>query len=94
MYHNVAQELSSDYVRTARSKGLPRGLILRRHVLRNALVGIAGVAGWLLIAEIGGTIVIETLFAWPGLGRLALNAVLDATFRSSKGSCSSRPRYS
>ena len=68
VYHNVAQELSSDYVRTARSKGLPRGLILRRHVLRNALVGIAGVAGWLLIAEIGGTIVIETLFAVAGLG--------------------------
>jgi len=73
--HHVAEELSSDYVRTAHSKGLPRRTVMVRHVFRNAITGILGIAAWLLISQIGGAIVIETLFAWPGLGRLAHAAI-------------------
>ncbi|MGH2362764.1 MAG: ABC transporter permease, partial [bacterium] len=73
--HHVAEELARDYVRTGYAKGLYRGLVLRRHVLRNAMLGIISIGGWVLISQIGGTIVIETLFAWPGIGLLAYRSV-------------------
>ena len=67
--------LQRDSTRTARSKGLPEGLIVRRHVLRNALIPIVTVAGLQLAYLLGGLVVIEIVFAWPGLGRLAFDAV-------------------
>jgi ABC-type dipeptide/oligopeptide/nickel transport system permease component len=67
----------ADWLRTARAKGLPDGVVLRRHALRNALLpalAFVGVqAGFLL----GGAVVIESVFAYPGIGLLALNAVAD-----------------
>jgi ABC-type dipeptide/oligopeptide/nickel transport system permease component len=71
----MLEELNKDYVRTARAKGLYPATILTRHVLRNALiptVTLIGVeAGYLL----GGSIVIERIFAWPGIGDLLINAI-------------------
>jgi len=67
--------LSQDYVRTARAKGVrERGVILR-HVLRNALVPTVAVAGLQLGYLLGGSIVVETVFAWPGVGSLMIEAV-------------------
>jgi len=72
----VLESLGQDHVRTARSKGLPDGLILRRHVLRNALIPIITITGVQLATLLGGVIVVEVIFSWPGLGRLTLDAVL------------------
>lgn len=66
---------SSAFVRTARSKGLPGRIVLTRHLLRNALVPILTIAGIQLATILGGVIVVEVVFAWPGLGRLVYDAV-------------------
>lgn len=65
-----------DFVRTARAKGVPEGRILRRHVLRNALLPVITVAGIQAGQLVGGSILVETVFAWPGIGRLAFEALL------------------
>ncbi|MGQ0568488.1 MAG: ABC transporter permease [Armatimonadota bacterium] len=72
---SVLDELNRDYVRTARSKGLAGGFVLRRHVLRNALIPVLTVAGLQLGYLMGGTIVIEQVFGLPGLGRLLLQGI-------------------
>ena len=64
-----------DFVRTARAKGLPEKQVARRHVLRNALLPIVTFAGLQAGTLVGGSILIETVFAWPGIGRLAFEAV-------------------
>jgi peptide/nickel transport system permease protein len=69
-----------DYMRTARAKGLHPLLIQLRHALRNALVPVTTVAGMHLGNLLGGAVVVETLFGWPGMGRLALEAVLARDF--------------
>jgi peptide/nickel transport system permease protein len=67
--------LHQDYTRTARSKGLTERTIVNRHVLKNALVPIVTVVGLQLAFLLGGVVVVEVIFAWPGLGRLAFDAV-------------------
>ena len=64
-----------DYVRTARAKGISEARVVLHHVLRNALLPIVTLTGLQLGAILGGSIVIETVFSWPGLGRLAFDAV-------------------
>lgn len=66
-----------DFVRTARAKGLTEARVVVRHVLRNALLPIVTVTGLQLGAIFGGTVVVETVFGWPGLGRLAQEAVFS-----------------
>ena len=65
-----------DFARTARAKGLHESTVLRDHVLRNAMVPIITVAGIQLASLLAGVIVVEVVFAWPGLGRLTYDAVL------------------
>ena len=65
-----------DFVKTARAKGASEGRILRRHVLRNALLPVVTYAGIQAGQLIGGSILVETVFAWPGIGRLAFDALL------------------
>ncbi len=81
----VLESLGQDYTRTARSKGLSEGVVVRRHVLRNALVPIVTVTGVQLASLLGGVIVIEVIFAWPGLGRLTLDAVLARDYPVMQG---------
>jgi peptide/nickel transport system permease protein len=69
------EALSEDWVRTARAKGLTRGATLRKHVLRNALVPVVTILGLQFSYLIAGTIVIENVFALPGLGRLVFQAI-------------------
>lgn len=71
----VLEVASSGYVRTARSKGLPPRVVTFRHTVRNALVPILTITGIQLATLLGGVIVVEVVFAWPGLGRLVFNAV-------------------
>jgi peptide/nickel transport system permease protein len=64
-----------DFVRVARAKGLSEGRIATRHVLRNALLPVVTLSGVQLGSVLGGAIVVETVFSWPGLGRLAFEAI-------------------
>ncbi len=70
-----------DFVRTARAKGVPEGRVVRRHILRNALLPIITVAGIQAGQLIGGSILVETVFAWPGIGRLAFDALLARDYQ-------------
>lgn len=72
---SVQEVESEDYVRTARAKGLPRGRRTRRHVLPNALTAVASVAGMDFAELLGGAVITETVFAWPGIGQLLLQSV-------------------
>jgi peptide/nickel transport system permease protein len=72
---SVLEAMGQDYTRTAQAKGLRERVVLTRHVLRNALVPIITVTGLQLAYLLGGVIIVEVIFAWPGLGLLALNAV-------------------
>jgi peptide/nickel transport system permease protein len=67
--------LALDYVRTARAKGLPERRVVARHALRNALLSVVTVLGLQLGSLLGGSIVIEQVFGWPGIGRLSLAAI-------------------
>lgn len=67
--------LSEDYVRTARAKGLVERTVIVRHALRNILIPLVTVIGLQLGALFGGAVITESIFAWPGVGRLALQAI-------------------
>ena len=75
MRSSLIEVAHEDHVRTARAKGLTEGAILRGHMLRNAAVPVVPFAGLQAGALIGGAVVVETVFAWPGLGRLTFDAV-------------------
>ena len=68
-------ELKADYVRTARSKGLPERDVVGRHVMRNALLPFVTIVGLMMANFIGGTVVTESVFTYPGLGRLLIQAI-------------------
>ena len=72
---------AQDYVRTARAKGLSESRILIRHILRNALLPLTTVAGMHLGGMLGGGVVVEMVYGWPGLGRLAYESVMGRDFR-------------
>jgi peptide/nickel transport system permease protein len=76
----ILEVLHEDYVRTARAKGVPERLILYRHALRNAALPFLTVSGLSLGFMLSGTIIIETVFSWPGLGRLIVQAVPSRDF--------------
>lgn len=69
--------LPADFVRTARAKGVPEGRVVLRHALRPALGGVVALVGLELGALLGGAVVTESIFAWPGLGREVLRGILD-----------------
>ena len=69
-----------DYVRTARAKGLTERRVVRRHILRNALLPVVSYAGLQAGYLVGGSVLIETVFAWPGIGRLAFEAVIGRDY--------------
>jgi ABC-type dipeptide/oligopeptide/nickel transport system permease component len=71
----VVEQLSSDYVRTARAKGLSEPAVLFHHAFRNALTPILTILGLQFGALLAGAIVTETIFSWPGIGRLAVQAI-------------------
>ncbi len=69
-----------DFVKTARAKGLAPAVITRRHVLRNALLPIVTLAGLQAGQLVGGAILTETVFAWPGIGRLMFEAIAQRDY--------------
>jgi ABC-type dipeptide/oligopeptide/nickel transport system permease component len=72
---SMLEVLGRDYVRTAHAKGLPRSNVVLRHALRNALIPLVTVIGLQAGQLLGGAVITETIFAWPGVGRLTIQAV-------------------
>ncbi|WP_206935978.1 ABC transporter permease [Roseococcus thiosulfatophilus] len=81
----VVDTLSADHVRTARAKGLNERLVVLRHALRNALIPVVTLIGLQIGFLLGGAVVTETIFSWPGVGRLAVGAILSADFPMAQG---------
>ena len=77
---SLRQTLGEDFVRTARAKGLREQTVVLRHALRNALLPIVTVVGGQIGVMLTGAALTETIFAWPGLGRLLLDATLNRDY--------------
>ncbi|MCY3921000.1 MAG: ABC transporter permease [Chloroflexota bacterium] len=71
----MLEVLSNDYIRTARAKGLAGRTVILRHALRNALLGLVTVLGIMLAQLLAGSIIVEVVFAWPGVGRLIFRSI-------------------
>jgi peptide/nickel transport system permease protein len=77
---SLLNALGEDYIRVARAKGLPRRKVVLRHALRNSLVPVVTVVGVQFGTLVAGAVIVESVFAWPGIGRLLVNAVNDRDF--------------
>ena len=77
---SMLEVIGKDYVVTARSKGLSERLVVGRHVLRNALIPVVTVIGLQMGSLLGGAVISETIFAWPGIGRLVIQAIYNRDF--------------
>lgn len=77
MRASMLEVLGQDYVTTARAKGLSESVVIFKHALRNALLPIVTMIGLQMGALIGGSVLVETVFSWPGIGRLAFEAVFQ-----------------
>lgn len=77
---SLLEVLQEDYVRTARSKGVSRGSMLYKHALRNAIIPVVTALGLQLGQMLGGAVLTETVFSWPGLGRLTVFAIFNRDF--------------
>ncbi|MCA9473843.1 MAG: ABC transporter permease, partial [Nitrospira sp.] len=76
----MLEVISQDFVRTARAKGVAEDDVIYRHALRNALLPFVTLLGLMLPGLIGGSVIFETIFAWPGLGRLGFEAIMSRDF--------------
>lgn len=81
----MLEVLNQDYMTTARSKGLTERTVILRHAARNAMLPIITVVGYRMAFMLSGTVVIETIFAWPGLGRLFYQSVFRADYQVVQG---------
>ncbi|MSO99770.1 MAG: ABC transporter permease [Acetobacteraceae bacterium] len=81
----VLEVLGADFVRTARAKGLRESTVVISHALRNALIPVVTLIGLQAAFLLGGAVVTETMFAWPGVGRLAVGAILSSDFPTAQG---------
>jgi ABC-type dipeptide/oligopeptide/nickel transport system permease component len=82
---SMLEELGQDYIRTARAKGLPEDVVVYRHALRNALNPVLTVIGLQFGSLLAGAIVTETIFGWPGIGRLTLSAISNRDYALVQG---------
>ncbi len=81
----MLEELGQDYIRTARAKGLSERTVVYRHALRNALIPVLTVLGLQFGSLLAGAIVTETIFSWPGIGRLTLSAISNRDYSLVQG---------
>ena len=77
---SMLEVIRQDYVRTARAKGLREYVVVFRHALRNALIPFATILGLSLPGLIGGAVIVERIFSWPGIGRLAFDAATQRDY--------------
>lgn len=83
--NSLLDVISHDYVRTARAKGLAERQVVRGHVLRNALIPVLTVLGVQVSRLLGGAVVVESVFGWPGLGRLLVQSILNRDYPTVQG---------
>ncbi len=76
----MLEELAQDYIRSARAKGLPERTVVYKHALRNAMIPVLTVVGLQFGALLAGAIVTETIFSWPGIGRLTIQAISNRDY--------------
>ena len=81
----MLETLGQDYVRTARSKGLNQRIVVIRHALRNALIPTTTVIGMRFAGMLGGAVIVETIFSWPGIGKLIVDAIFDRDYPMIQG---------
>ncbi len=77
---SMLEVLRQDYVRTAWAKGLREAVIMRRHALKNAAIPLVTIVGLEFGVLLGGAVITETIFAWPGVGRLAVDAIFSRDY--------------
>jgi peptide/nickel transport system permease protein len=77
---SILETIHQDYVRTARSKGLPQNVVITRHVLRNAMIPVITVLGLNFGSLLGGAVITESIFDWPGVGRLLVQSLLTRDY--------------
>jgi peptide/nickel transport system permease protein len=77
---SMLEVLGADYIRTARAKGLSERVVVGKHALRNAVLPIITIAGLQFGSLVSGAVLVETVFSWPGLGTLALDAILGRDY--------------
>ncbi len=82
---SMVEILGMDYIRSARAKGLSERVVLYKHALKNGMIPVVTIAGLYLGVLLGGTVVVETLFSWPGLGRLAVESILARDYPMIQG---------
>ena len=80
MRSGMLEQIRQDYVRTARAKGLSEKVVVFKHAMRNALIPVITLFGLYLPFLVGGSILIETIFAWPGMGRLIIQAIYQRDY--------------
>ena len=81
----MLETLNQDYIRTARAKGLRNRTMLIRHALRNTMIPISTVLGMRFAGMLGGAVIVETIFAWPGIGKLVVDAIFDRDYPMIQG---------
>ncbi len=81
----VLEVLGADFVRTARAKGLKEWVVIVHHALRNALIPVVTLVGLQAAFLLGGAVVTETMFSWPGVGRLAVGAIVSSDYPTAQG---------
>jgi peptide/nickel transport system permease protein len=77
--------LDQDYLRTARAKGLRESVVINKHALRNGLIPIVTVVGLEIATLLGGAVITEQIFAWPGLGQLTMESVMSRDYPTLMG---------
>ena len=77
---SILETITQDYVRTAHSKGLPQSIVITRHVLRNAMIPVITVFGLNFGSLLGGAVITESIFDWPGVGRLLVQSLLTRDY--------------
>ncbi len=82
---SLLEVLGEDFVRTARARGLTETAVVLRHALPNALIPVVTVIGTVLAHLLGGAVIVETIFAWPGVGRLAVDAIFQRDYTMIQG---------
>ena len=81
----MLEVLNQDYIRTARAKGLPENIVIFKHALRNALLPVLTIIGLQVGSLLGGAFIVENVFAWHGIGELAVNAIRWKDFTITQG---------
>ncbi len=82
---SMLEAIRQDYIRTARSKGLKERRVIYRHALKNAVLPLITILGFILPSLIGGSFIFETIFAWPGMGRLGYEAIMNYDYTTVMG---------